>query len=89
MLAGRGEGRRQDTNTELNGATVVARHRTGPSIGHPVSNWNTRDNYMELINFAMKVMNVFITRHYDISDTERVPIIKMTRKERLHFYKDS
>ena len=50
----------------------------GPFLRKPVFNWAAKDNQIRLKHFGMEVMKPFPTRHYDMSDAERVPIIKKT-----------
>ena len=35
-----------------------------------------KGKYIELRNFKMEVTNIFLSRHYDIKEEERVSIIK-------------
>ena len=86
VLALSGECRRKNKNTEQNGETEAISHRTGPSLRQPVFKWNAKDKYMELRNFEAGVMNIFLAKHYNMNDTERVPIIKkLAMKERIAF----
>ena len=43
----------------------------------------------EAQNFKMQVMNIFFTRHYDTSNVERIPLIKIGYEGRIAIHKDS
>ena len=49
-----------------------------PSLGQPVFNWGVKDNYVEPKHLEMVVMNIFLTKHYEINE-EKVIIIKEAR----------
>ena len=64
-------------------ATVgeTARARSGgQSLMSLVINW-TGKKYIELKHFKMEVTNIFLVRHYDISEAENVPLIKKSREK--------
>ena len=46
-----------------------------PSMKQPTFDWKAKDKYNELLNFEMVVKNIFMTKGYGISDSERVPIV--------------
>ena len=46
------------------------------ALEKPLFNWNVQDRYVELMNFEMKVMNILETKAYELTDKERVPVIK-------------
>ena len=47
-----------------------------PSLRKPVFNLGAKDKYIEQKHFEIKVMNIFLTKHHEITDEEKVPIIK-------------
>ena len=42
----------------------------------PSFNWDALDRYVKLMNFKMKVMYILDTRAYELTDEEKVPVIK-------------
>ena len=50
---------------------AVKRRSAGPCFRQQVFNWSANDKYTELKHFEMEVMNIFPTKHYDISDIEK------------------
>ena len=47
-----------------------------PMLSQPVFNWKAPDMYVELLNFEMEVGNMPQVKAYDLSEQEKVPIIK-------------
>ena len=53
------------------------RQRHGrPALKQHLFSWNATDMYLELINFEMKVTNILQTKTYELTEEEKVPIIK-------------
>ena len=42
----------------------------------PSHNWNAPDKYVELLNFKNDVPNIFQMKTYELTEEEKVPIIK-------------
>ena len=54
----------------------------GHCLTLPVFNWTAKEKYIELGQFETEMTNIFLTKHCDISDAERVPIVKHLTGER-------
>ena len=55
----------------------ACRHRHGvPALRQPSFNWNTPDDYVELLSFEMEVTNILQARTYKLTEDETVPIIR-------------
>ena len=48
----------------------------GTILSQPTFNWKVQDRYVELLNFEMEVESVLQAKVYDLSDEEKVFIIK-------------
>ena len=48
----------------------------GLCLKQSIFNWAAKVKYTALKQFKLGEINIFLTKHYDISDTERVKIIK-------------
>ena len=48
----------------------------GLSLRQPILNRATKDKCTTLKQFIVEAMNILIPKHYDISDAEKVPIVK-------------
>ena len=60
-----------------------------PSLKQPVANWAAKAKYIDLKHFEMEVTNIFLTRHYNIGNAAKVPIIKeLAKEEGLKSYKN-
>ena len=56
-----------------------------PTLEKPSFNWNAQDKYIELLNFEMEVMNILEIKAYELTDEEKVPVIKnWLGREGLH-----
>ena len=72
------EGSRMPT-TNIGQAKLAetARNRVGRTyLRQPIFHWVARDWFVELKHFKVEVYNILVTKHYTISDTGNVPIIK-------------
>ena len=47
-----------------------------PQLTQPTFDWLAQKKYNGLQNFEMEVRNIFVTKIYDITDSEKVPKIK-------------
>ena len=85
------EGRRQSMSTKHSSVVENTRHRTGSSVMQPVFNWNAKDKYTQAKNFMkLEVTNKFVTKHCEIYDTEKVPVINIwLRMKQLQFIQTS
>ena len=55
----------------------VHSHRDGkPALSQPSFNWNATDKYGELLCFELEVMNIIQTKTCELTEEEKVPIIK-------------
>ena len=55
----------------------TCRQRHGrPTLKKLSLNWNAPDRYIELLNFEMEIMNKLQTKTYELTEEEKVPIIK-------------
>ena len=48
----------------------------GPALEKTSVNWSAKDRYIELFNFEMEVTNSVETKVYELTDKEKVPVIK-------------
>ena len=65
------EGRRQNIHPKPNCAEAT-RDRTGYFLRQLVFKCTTKDKYLDIRNFEMEAPNIFLTRHYDINDAEKM-----------------
>ena len=49
---------------------------SGSCMKQPVFDWNMKYVYIELKPFKMEGAHIFLTRHYELNDLQKVPIIK-------------
>ena len=49
---------------------------SGQVLVKPAFNWGAQDRYIELMNFEMEVSNILETKVYELSEEEKVPVIK-------------
>ena len=70
-----GTGTRASTE-HRNAANGMGPKVCGPSIKQPNFDCNAIDKYTELKNFEMEVNNIFLIFSYNVSDLEKVPIMK-------------
>ena len=66
----------QQVTREKN-AVVATPSRTARSCGLTKQwtfKWEAQDKHDELLNLEMEIKNIFISKSYDIHDSERVPI---------------
>ena len=60
-----------------------------PIVEKPLFNWDAKDRYVELVTFDMEVMSILQTRAYELTDEEKVPVIKkLARSGESTAYKD-
>ena len=77
------ESRTAETSSGHAMATEQPRSRTGgPSFRQLTFNWTAKNKYTDLKQFELKVSNMFLTKHYDINDAEKVPIKKTLAGDR-------
>ena len=55
------------TQKHRNGGLILEKHRL---------NWDALDRYVKLLNFQLEVTSIYETRAYEVSDEERIPVIK-------------
>ena len=68
---------RPATNAWQTGMGEVMRTRTGgPLLRQLIFNWGARGKYTEVKHFEMEVMNFYLNKHCEMSEEEKVPIIK-------------
>ena len=46
------------------------------ALERPLFNWNAQDRFIELLNIELEVMNILERNTYDLTDEEKVPVIK-------------
>ena len=63
------------TNREVTAASMSTRTR-GPSLKQLTFTWTFQDKYKKLLSFDMGVNNIFMTKGDNISESDRVPIIR-------------
>ena len=59
-----------------NVAIIIGPKAFGPSLRQPTFDLIAKGNYTEFRNFEMEVNNIFLTYSYNISNAEKVLIIK-------------
>ena len=64
------------TNT-VNVAETHRHNHGGPALTQPFFNWNAPGKYVGLLNFEMEVVNMFLTKTYELNEEENCPIIKI------------
>ena len=65
----------------------IWRH-SGPVLETPMFSWMMEDIYVELMNYEMEVTNILETKVYELTDEEKVPVIKhWLDQEGLQFIK--
>ena len=52
------------------------KRHVGPALEKPLFNWIAQDRYVELLNCEKKVTNILETKVYELTDEEKVPVIK-------------
>ena len=56
-------------------AEDISTTTSGPALKQPTFNWEVQEKCNELLNFEMQIKDIFMTKSYDISDSERVPVV--------------
>ena len=78
IVAENEENRRQVICASYHNAAGTIRSQTGlPSLKKPVFVWNVKNKFIELKDFEMEVTNIFHTKCFELSDTEKVAMTKM------------
>ena len=82
-------GRMTETSAAHTLAVERGQSRTGwSSLRQPTLDWAAKHRYAKIQQYKLEVLNIFLTKHYDMSKAEKVPVImnSLGRETAIYLY---